>query len=101
MLFDQFSEPESLVEFPHQDQAAVVLAISFLATLYPWLAAKSFHPELIPLAYRLSRVLSYRLLHDRLTEGFEIASCHSSLVTVLGISSNWTLRREPSSTRTD
>jgi hypothetical protein len=23
MLFDQFSEPESLVEFPHQDQAAV------------------------------------------------------------------------------
>jgi hypothetical protein len=22
MLFDQFSEPESLVEFPHQDQAA-------------------------------------------------------------------------------
>jgi hypothetical protein len=23
MLFDQFSEPESLVEFAHQDQAAV------------------------------------------------------------------------------
>jgi hypothetical protein len=23
MSFDQFSEPESLVEFPHQDQAAV------------------------------------------------------------------------------
>jgi len=23
MLFDQFPEPESLVEFPHQDQAAV------------------------------------------------------------------------------
>ncbi len=37
----------ALVEFAHQDQAAVALAISFLATLYPSLAAQSFHPEVI------------------------------------------------------
>src|SRR6266403_3306870 len=34
--------------------------------------------SLRPLAHDLQRILSYRLLHDRLTEGFEIASSHSS-----------------------
>ena len=47
MLFDQFSEPQSLVEFAHQDQAAVALAISFLATLYLSPAAESFQLELM------------------------------------------------------
>ena len=36
-----------------------------------------------PLAYRLSSVLSYRLLHDRLTEGFEIPSGQRARASVV------------------